>query len=83
MHYPALHFKLKSTIAVADEKIVELLFKSWIDTSCDNNVNYEISQDIKTKLFTFRADFEHIEDAIIVKLHGIPDGLNKYIELVS
>jgi hypothetical protein len=91
MYDTSLIFRIKDTLPLTNHKILELFFKSWVDEACHNNVKYEISRDINGEwepgnhIFneTFRVTFKHRGDAVALKLKGIPQSFQNYIEFVN
>jgi hypothetical protein len=79
----SLFFKIKDTVNVEKHKIIELFFKDWIDTSCHNQVLYIVNRDVNTDSIFVRADFDRQEDATALKLKGIPDEFQTYLEFVK
>ncbi len=85
MHQTSIFFKIKDTAAQEKHRMVELFFKSWVDSICNNEVS--INQVSYTAdldwLEILRADFENAEDAVALKLKGIPVEYQNYIEIVA
>ena len=78
---------------MAQEKhhMVELFFKSWVDATCNNEVNYTLTE-VRPALAkrgsmqweeVYRVDFDRTEDAVALKLKGIPLEYQDYIEIVT
>ena len=85
MYQTSLYFKIKDSTALEKYKLLEIFFKSWVDDSCNNEVSYNLVQIPSTpRLFSeiYRVDFDRIEDAVALKLKGIPSEFQDYIELV-
>lgn len=80
----SLFFRIKDTTALEKHRIIELFVRSWIDMNCNNEVNYIVAEHIDGQPYNdvFRVDFDRIEDAIILKLKGIPDEFAMYVELM-
>lgn len=83
-----LLFKTKANIDTNKHKVLEILFKDWVDDICNNKVDYFIDNsylvsgiDGHTK--TFRVDFQEYEDALALKLKGIPVEFREYLEIVN
>lgn len=74
--YSTLMFKTKCP--KTDAQILELFFKSWIDNECNNEVEYNIKDNS-----IFCVDFMHAEDAIALKLKGLPAEFNKLLEIIN
>jgi hypothetical protein len=89
MYRTSLFFKIKDTAAKEKHLIVEIFFKSWVDTTCNNEVEYtlEVVQEESLSLLqweeVYRVDFERIEDAVALKLKGVPEEYRNYIEIVA
>jgi hypothetical protein len=67
-----------------------MFFKAWVDDTCNNEVGYALMRDYlhddyKTTpvIETFRVDFERMEDAVALKLKGVPDEFQNYLEIVD
>lgn len=86
MYQTSLYFKIKDTSALEKHKILEIFFKSWIDDTCNNEVVYNLVPISNPNPHQFeelyRVDFEKIEDAVAIKLKGIPDEFCHYIEII-
>lgn len=89
MYQTSLYFKIKDTAAQEKHRLLEIFFKSWIDTSCNNEVSYSIAPIMDLNpckaIFeeTFRVDFDNTEDAVAMKLRGVPAEFKDYIEIIS
>lgn len=75
----SLYFKTKPELAADKRHLVELFFLDWIDTVSENDVNVEIES---TGVYSYKVDFNKPEDALAVKLKGVPCEFNNLIELV-
>lgn len=87
MYKTVLFFKIKDTAALEKHRILEIFFKSWIDEVCNNEVNYTLEgvRELPTGDYweeIYRVDFENFEDAVALKLAGVPKEFRNYIELV-
>jgi len=83
MYNNSLFFRLTDNAALDKHKIVELFFKFWIDDICNNKViitEVNLSADLAW-MQVFRADFENAEDAVVIKLKGMPPEFKHYIEI--
>lgn len=58
-------------------RLVELFFKDWVDQTCDQQVQY-IGCDK-----ALRVDFENQEDALALRLRGLPSEFRDYLEIVG
>jgi hypothetical protein len=69
--------------------MVELFFKSWVDATCNNEVDYTLTEILAAKRGStqweevYRVDFDRTEDAVALKLKGIPLEYQDYIEIVT
>ena len=69
--------------------MVELFFKSWVDATCNNEVDYTLTEIQEAKCGStqweevYRVDFDRTEDAVALKLKGIPIEYQEYIEIVT
>ena len=78
MYSTSLSYKLKSLPSENDHRILQFFFKAWVDDVCKNEVGYtQISND------SIQVDFEHPEDAVALKLKGIPCEFQNYLEIVN
>ena len=70
-------------------RIVELFLKDWIDDNCNNQVKYIVDYQpsiLPNSLFleyTFNVEFDNSEDALAVKLKGIPERLQHYVQFAN
>ena len=78
MYSTSLSYKLKSIYGENDHRILQFFFKAWVDDSCENEVEYTQTSDE-----TIQVDFEHPEDAVALRLKGIPDEFQNYLEIVN
>ena len=84
MYQTSLIFKIKdSATDLEKQRILVLFFKSWIDDLCKNKVFYEFNYDHLRYRDLCKVEFEHSEDAVVLKLKGIPDEFSQYIEFVN
>lgn len=77
MYSTSLSYKLKPT-GDNNDRILQFFFKAWVDDSCDNEVEY-----FQKSKETIRVDFENSEDAVALRLKGIPDEFQNYLEIVD
>lgn len=76
-------------MAQEKHRMVELFFKSWVDTTCNNEVDYTLTEVMEAPQGStqweevYRVDFERTEDAVALKLKGIPLEYQNYIEIVA
>ena len=76
MYPTSLYYRIKKEHG-HDYRILEIFFKAWIDDNCDNEVQYKDLKD------TIQVDFEQQEDAVAVKLKGIPFEFKGYLEMIN
>lgn len=80
----SLHFKIKDNIDSEKHHLVELFFKAWVDYNCNKQVQYQFVHSHRiAETDIFRADFDQPEDAVLVKLKGIPVEYREYLEIVE
>lgn len=77
----SLNFKIKDNVDIDKHKLVEIFFKNWVDTTCNNQVQYKIEKVLNLDE-VFRVDFEKQEDATVIRLTGIPKEFQDYLELI-
>jgi len=88
MYQTSLFFKIKDNVFKEKHRMVEIFFKSWIDAVCDNEVDYILEEVASHKDGSsqweevYRVDFERVEDAVALKLMGVPLEYQNYIEIV-
>jgi len=86
----SLFFKIKDTVDIDKHRLLEIFFKDWVDDTCNNQVQYKVQRDVEkdwvpgmvTYKETFRVDFESQEDAMAMKLKGVPKEFQSYLEIV-
>ena len=87
----SLYFKIKDSVDSDKHRILELFFKGWVDETCENQVQYKIERNsikhwnpgMVHYTETFRVDFDRQEDALAIKLKGVPEELKSYLEIVE
>lgn len=90
MYQTSLFFHLRTD---QDRKnILKMFFKDWADTICNSEVTYSSTTTdtlsynnyIPTTVYDeiIRVDFEHEEDAVAMKLKGIPEEFQKYLTII-
>ncbi len=77
MYQTILNFKIKKSL-VANRRILEMFFEDWVD---DTTTQYSIVVDRWQAPKMLSVQFEHSEDAVAIKLKGIPPQFQDYIEL--
>lgn len=95
--YNSLLFRIKADVDVNKYRLLELFFKDWVDTTCDNEVHYKIESVPGTAYVygrgavhskhlptyeTFRVDFDKQEDALALMLKGVPEEFQSYLEIL-
>jgi hypothetical protein len=85
MYQTSLYFHLKAT---ADKKtILQMFFKDWTDRICNEEVMYStVETDGGGKHWwneTIRVDFTNEEDAVAMRLKGVPEEFQHYLTLVN
>ena len=86
----SLLFRVKDSVDADKRRLLELFFKDWVDTSCNNQVHYKIERNIKKDWVpgtlnykeTFLVNFEEQEDAVVMSLKGVPKEFQQYLEIV-
>lgn len=87
----SLYFKIKKDVDIDKHRLLELFFKDWVDDTCNNQVHYRVERDVDKDWEpgmvryreTFRVDFEKQEDALALRLRGVPQEFQKYLEIVN
>jgi hypothetical protein len=79
----SLFFKIKDTVDVDNHRIIELFFKDWVDSHCQNQVRYKVANNHLNHNKIVRVDFDKQEDATALKLRGIPGEFQWYMELIN
>ena len=85
MYSTSLYFEIKAT---HDKKVIlEMFFKDWADSICNNEVAYSTtateSMGYGITNEVIQVDFVNYEDALIMKLRGVPDEFKAYLELLD
>jgi hypothetical protein len=85
MYQISLYFDVRA--APDKKRILEIFFKDWVDRLCNNEVTYitvgHNRYDVGSEFDTIRLDFVNSEDAVALKLRGIPAEFRKYLEIVN
>jgi hypothetical protein len=83
MYQTSLHVRLNATAEKA--KILELFFQDWADGICNKEVEYETIYGAPDGWLNeiIRVDFKNSEDAVAMKLRGIPQELQNYLTIVD
>lgn len=95
MDQTSILFKIKDRADLDNHRILEIFFKAWVDEICNNEVQYKVERDVNDDRpygnydsynrwpETFRINFNREEDAVILKLKGIPEEFQNYLEFVN
>ena len=83
----SLYFKIKDTVGVDKYQLLEVFFSDWIDSNC---VNYRVERGIVRDSpgitpwgqETFRVDFDRGEDYVAMKLRGVPQQFQGFLEIL-
>lgn len=79
MYQTSLSYKIKdSTYSIDNYTLLKLFFEVWIEDICNNDVYYNEEYDD-----TFQVEFKHPEDAVVLRLKGIPVEFQNYLEIVD
>lgn len=86
----SLYFKIKDNVDVDKHLLLQLFFKDWVDETCGNQVQYRVERDVERDWVpgmvhyreTFRVDFEKSEDFLALKLKGVPQEFQRFLEIV-
>ncbi len=83
MYQTSLHIRLNATAEKV--KILELFFQDWADGICNKEVEYETIYGGPDEWLneTIRVNFKNSEDAVALKLQGIPQELQNYLTIVD
>jgi hypothetical protein len=73
-----LYYKIKDTVETDKRLLVNLFFRDWIDGVCDSRVKF-----ITSPSETSMVDFDSQEDALAIRLQGLPPKLQMYVEIVN
>lgn len=87
----SLYFKIKANVNVDKHRLLELFFKDWVDDTCENQVQYNVERDVDKDWEpgmvryreTFRVDFDRQEDALALRLRGVPQEFQDFLEIVK
>lgn len=75
--YNSILFKAKENMTGDQYRLVGIFFKDWVDQICEQQVQYTERDK------TFRADFEKQEDALALRLRGLPPEFRDYLKIVE
>lgn len=84
----SLYFKTKQHLTIDKTHLIEILFKDWVDTVCNKEVDFDIERNVReewlpgmvTTKETFRVNFQRPEDMTMIKLIGLPPEFSNLIE---
>jgi len=83
--YHSLYFHLKANQNKAT--VLRMFFEDWADSICNNEVIYSTLVanrplfGVETEII--KVDFVREEDAVAMKLRGIPEEFKQYLEIVN
>lgn len=78
MYSTSLSYRINAIHGVDQYRLLRFFFKAWVDEFCQNEVEYtQVTEE------TIKVDFEHPEDAVALRLKGIPDEFQNYLEIVN
>ncbi len=89
MYQTSLFFKIKDSAVLEKHRILEIFFKSWVDDTCNNDVDYTLVDVQEAQVGSFlweeiyRVDFKYEEDATALKLKDVPKEFRNYIEIIA
>jgi hypothetical protein len=87
MHQTTLLFKIKDPTTAEKQRLLEIFFKAWVDSTCNDEVSYKMQVESTPSPHHFeeivRVEFDRIEDAVALKLKGVPSEFKNYIEIVT
>lgn len=79
MYNRTVKFRIIGHIAGTDkEQILEMFFKDWVDNT---STNYNVDIHSWHSLDILEVKFENEEDALALRLKGIPEEFRPYIEI--
>ena len=69
-------------------KVLDIFFKHWVDIHCHNEVNYntnliKIDCTKAHEAYVYAVNFDNPEDALAIKLTGVPDEFKNYLEIIE
>lgn len=76
----SVYYKIKDTVNPGAMRVLACFLDDWVDTSLASDVKYSVLVETPFEK-NFRIDFENQEDALFLKLIGVPDEFKKYIEI--
>jgi len=77
-----LFYSIKASAPEVNDAVLELFFKSWVDEVCNNGARCKINKytPVATQYRnTFCVEFPREEDALMMKLKGLPSEFENYI----
>jgi len=93
MYQTSLSYHLK--VSGDKKKILEMFFKDWADSICNNQVRYSSTIESEDYLYglggpvpmpmiteIIKVEFDNEEDAVAMKLKGVPPDLQRYLSLM-
>jgi len=93
----SVKFRVKSDVDVDKHRLLELFFRDWVDTTCENEVKYDVEKlpgiysasNIhphgfqKNTAEIFNVNFDKQEDALAILLKGVPPEFSEYLEIIE
>lgn len=87
----SLLFKTRESVSFDKHRLVELFFRDWVDQICEQQVQYRVERNVDKDWLpgmvnyreTFRVDFERQEDAVALRLRGLPPEFQNYLEIIG
>ena len=64
------------------KNFLEIFFKDWADRICKNEVKYSIISELSPNVEIIQVHFLNGEDALAMKLIGVPDEFKNYLTLI-
>lgn len=85
MYQAHIYFHLKATSD--KESILKMFFQDWTDDICNQEVSYStVSTGRGSRAWwneIIRVDFSNAEDAVALRLRGIPEEFKEYLEILD
>jgi hypothetical protein len=76
-----LKFKVNNELSGSAINPLRMFIQDWIESTCGNAYHLDSDYLQKRNGIVITVKFDHSEDALVLKLKGIPKDLSKYIEL--
>ena len=79
-----LYYKIKDNIEIDKHHLIDLFFRDWVDDVCNNQVQFRLEQvSVSGIQDTLIVDFNSVEDAVAMRLKGIPPNFERYLEIIN